>query len=307
MNDDARDRVLRALAPQLRILSVVAEHEHVSQAAERLGIPQPTVSRSLARLQRDLGIPVLERTGRGVRLTRAGRALLPWVRRAVAELQDGVSQLVGPASGRITLAFLPTLGAEAVPALIGSFRSEYPEVQFALHQLTWAEAVRQLRTGDVDLVLTSPPPAEPGLTTHVLHTQPLRLVVPYRHRLAARSHVRLADIGTDSLIALKPGRGVRHLTDDLYRRSGLVPRIAFEGDDIPTARGLVAAGLGVAVLPPQPGGAHTGTVEIGLDEPGAVRRVGVAWRSEEYEPPSLATFRAFVLTEGPRLVATGLR
>lgn len=296
--------MLRVLAAQLRIVAAVAEVEHISQAAERLGIPQPTVSRSLARLQHELGFPLLERTGRGVRLTRAGRMLVPHVRRALAELETGIAELVGAEAGRLTLAFLPTLGAEAVPALIGNFRAEYPDVRFSLHQLTWAEAVHQLRAGDVDLVLTSPPPAEPELTAHVLHTQALRLVVPHQHRLAGCTRVCLGDIATDGLIALKPGRGVRHITDELYQRSGLAPRIAFEGDDIPTARGLVAAGLGVAVLPPQRGGPHAGTVE--LDIPGAVRQVGVAWRTEPYDPPALATFRAFVLAEGPRLVAEGL-
>ncbi|MFC7329960.1 LysR family transcriptional regulator [Marinactinospora rubrisoli] len=300
------ERLVHVLAPRLRTFRAVAQGEHVTQAADELGVPQPTVSRSLARLQEELGVELLERTGRGVRLTRAGRVLLPHVRRALDVLGEGVAELMDASSGQVGLTFLPSLGAEVVPSLIREFRGAHPGIRFTLIQDVWATAVRHLRDGSVDLALTSPLPGEPGLEARVLHTQPLRLVVPDGHRLAGRRRVRFDVVAEEDLIVLKPGRGIRHLTEDLCHRAGFVPRVAFEGDDTATARGLVAAGLGVSVLPAQPHGPLPGTAELVIADPGAHRSVGVVWRPAQYEPPAVASFRAFVLAEGPRLVAEGL-
>ncbi|GAB3210463.1 LysR substrate-binding domain-containing protein [Marinactinospora thermotolerans] len=299
-------RIAHVLAPRLRMFEAVATHEHITQAADALGVPQPTVSRALARLQEELGLELLERTGRGVRLSRAGRVLLPHVRRALETLAEGAAELTDASAGRVTLAFPPTLGAEVVPALIRGFRARHPDVRFALIQDVWAAAMHHLRDGSVDLALTSPLPAEPGLDTRVLHTQPLRLVVPDSHPLNGRERVALRAVAREDFIALKPGRGLRHLTDDLCHRAGFAPRVAFEGDDIDTARGLVAAGLGVAVLPPHRYGLLPGTGELVIDDPGAVRTLGLVWRPAGYEPPAVASFRAFVLEEGALLVAEGL-
>ncbi|PSL01168.1 DNA-binding transcriptional LysR family regulator [Haloactinopolyspora alba] len=307
MNEsDTLVRLHETLAPRLRMFEAVARHQHVTQAADELGVPQPTVSRALARLQDELGFRLVERRGRGVRLTRAGRVLLPHVRRALDGLGDGAAELADAAAGRVTLAFLPTLGAEVVPALIGGFRADRPGVGFTLVQDVWETAVGHLRDGSVDLALTSPLPDEPGLRAQVLHTQPLRLVVPARHPLAGGSEVAMATVADEDFIMLKAGRGVRHLTDDLCLRAGYAPRVAFEGDEIDTVRGLVAAGLGVAVLPSAPGVPAPGTAELAITDPGAERPVGIAWPAGPYEPPAVSAFRTFVLAEGPGLVARGL-
>lgn len=303
--DPAVDRLHAALVPRLRLFEAVARHEHITQAANELGIPQPTVSRSLTRLQHELGVVLLERRGRGVRLTRAGRALLPHVRRALDGLGDGAAELAD-ASGRVALAFLPTLGAEVVPALIGGFRARHPGVRFTLVQDVWESAMGHVRDGTVDLALTSPLPSEPGLRAHVLHIQPLRLVVPATHRLTSRRDVVIADAAGDDFIMLKPGRGIRHLTDDLCARAGFAPRVTFESDEIDTVRGLVAAGLGVAVLPSAPREPLPGTVELGIRDHGARRPLGIVWPAGPYESPAVAAFRTFVLADGPALVERGL-
>ncbi|PSK92297.1 DNA-binding transcriptional LysR family regulator [Murinocardiopsis flavida] len=294
------------LAPRLRVFEAVARTEHITRAAEELGLPQPTVSRALARIQRELGLALIERTGRGVRLTRAGRTLLPYVRRALKELAAGGAQLTDPDTGTVTLAFLPTLGAEVVPSLIRAFRADHPQVRFSLRQEVWGSAVRSLREGGVDLALTSPVPTERGLSVRVLHTQPLVLVVPAGHPLARAEETPISAVGTDQLIALNRGRGIRHLTDGLFHRAGLEPRIAFETDEVGTVRGLVAAGLGVAVLAARPHSPLPGTVELRITDPGAERSIGVVWHPYEGEPATVASFRAFVLAEGERLVAGGL-
>ncbi|MBB5490172.1 LysR family transcriptional regulator [Nocardiopsis metallicus] len=305
MNDPDVESLTRILAPRLRMLAEVARTEHVTHAAEALDMPQPTLSRALARFQEELGMALVERTGRGIRLTRAGRLLLPHVERALDDLRQGVAELTGAEEGRVALTFLPTLGVEVVPVLLRGFRAEHPGVRFTLTQEAWADSLRRLASGGADLALTSPLPSGAGLVSAVLHTQSLRLVVPEHHPLAAQGPVSLASV-RDEFILLKPGRGVRHLTDRLSDRAGFTPRVAFEADDIATARGLVAAGLGVSVLPARPRGPLGGTVELRLRNGDATRPVGLVWPQEGsgggYEPPAVALFRDYVRRVGPEVI-----
>lgn len=305
MDEPDVEALTRVLAPRLEMFSAIARTEHVTGAAESLNIPQPTLSRALSRLQDELGMALVERTGRGIRLTRAGRSLLPHVERALDDLRQGVAELTGVEEGRVALTFLPTLGVEVVPVLLRGFRAEYPGVRFTLTQEPWADSLHRLSAGGADLALTSPLPSGQGLVSRVLHTQYLRLVVPEHHPAANAGVVSLASV-RDEFILLKPGRGVRHLTDRLEDLAGFTPRVAFEADDIATARGLVAAGLGVSVLPARPKGPLGGTAELSLGEGEAERPVGIVWPGEGsgggYEPPAVGLFREYVCRVGPKVI-----
>ncbi|MFD6953476.1 LysR family transcriptional regulator [Nocardiopsis sp. TSRI0078] len=302
------DALARVLAPRLWMVAAVAATGHITQAAESLGMPQPTLSRALARVQEELGMALVERSGRGVRPTRAGRLLLPHLERALQDLRQGMTELTGAEEGRVALTFLPTLGVEVVPALLRGFRAEHPGVRFSLTQEPWAQSLRRLTAGGADLALTSPLPSGQGLASATLHTQTLRLVVPEGHPLARERErgVTGGAAAREEFVLLKPGRGVRHLTDRLNERAGFTPRVAFEADDIATARGLVAAGLGVSVLPARPKGPLSGTVELPLRGVDARRPIGVVWPEEGsgggYEPPAVALFRDYVRRVGPSVI-----
>ncbi|HIY40810.1 MAG TPA: LysR family transcriptional regulator, partial [Candidatus Nocardiopsis merdipullorum] len=206
MEDLDVDAFTRVLAPRLRMVAAVASTEHITRAAESLDMPQPTLSRALAGLQRELGMALVERTGRGVQLTRAGRMLLPHVERALSDLRQGAAELTGAEEGRVALTFLPTLGVEVVPALLRGFRAEHPGVRFTLTQEAWAASLRRVASGGADLALTSPLSSAPGLVSAVLHTQYLRLVVPEDHPLAAAERaVRVLVAAGEDFILLKPG------------------------------------------------------------------------------------------------------
>ncbi|WP_017568852.1 LysR family transcriptional regulator [Nocardiopsis halotolerans] len=310
MKDDAPDpdALARVLAPRLRMIQAIATTEHITQAAEALGIPQPTLSRSLARLQQELGMDLLQRTGRGVRLTRAGKLLLPHAERALADLRQATTELTDARAGRVALTFLPTLGVEVVPTLLRDFRTDHPHVRFTLTQEPWAQSLHRLTQGKADLALTSPLPSDPALTSATLHTQALRLVVPEHHPLAHTPHTPtpVTAAAGGEFILLKPGRGVRHLTNQITEHAGITPRVAFEADDISTARGLVAAGLGVSILPARPKGPLNGTVELPLHGTDARRPIGLAWPRQGagggYEPPAVTLFRDHVRRVGPHLI-----
>lgn len=299
------DAAVAALAPRLRQFVTVAREEHMSRAAELLGVPQPTLSRSIARLEADLGVALFARPGRSVRLTRHGRMLLGGTERCLAELEGQVRQLaeeVSPDRGKVALAFLHTLGSRVVPMMVREFRASYPAVRFALIQGGFAAVLARLRAGDVDLCLVAPLPRDPDVAAEPLDEQRIDLFVPAGHPLADRESVRLADAAGEEFVSFEPGYGLRLIGDELCAAAGFTPRIAFEGEEPDTVRGLVGAGLGVALLPsgimdvPDPG-----VVALRISEPPASRTVGLAWMADRPVTAPAAAFRDFALRHRGKL------
>lgn len=251
-NSNEEDMGLQ-LAPRLAYFAAVARHEHVTRAAAEMGVPQSTLSRAMVRLEQDLGVTLFARRGRTVSLTPAGRRFLTAAERALAEVEraaDTVRADADATAGRVAFGFLHTMGSETVPGLIRAFRVDHPRIRFTLVQNYGEAMIERLRAGDLDLCLTSPVPDAPDLVARRLDEQRLRLVLPDDHRLAGRKRVRLAEAAEETFVTLEPGYGLRRITDDLCAEAGFRPRIAFEGEEAETLRGLVAAGLGVALLPP---------------------------------------------------------
>ncbi|MFD8075294.1 LysR family transcriptional regulator [Streptomyces sp. NPDC059718] len=285
------------LAPRLAQFAAVARHEHVTRAARELGVPQSTLSRAMVRLELDLGVTLFARQGRTVSLTPAGRGFLASVERALGEVErsaESVRADADPQSGRVAFGFLHTLGPETVPALLRAFRADHPRIRFQLVQNYGEAMLAGLRAGDLDLCLTSPVPDAPDLVVRRLDEQRLRLVVPADHRLASRRRVRLAEASGELFVSLEAGYGLRRITDALCAEAGFTPRVAFEGEEAETLRGLVAAGLGVALLPP-PLVPRPGVVELTVTAPRAVREIGVAWLGGHPDTAPVAAFKQFLL------------
>lgn len=127
-------------------------------------------------------------------------------------------------------------------------------------------------------------------------------MVPLGHRLAGRSRLRLAEAADEQFVGLARGYGLRTTSDGWCRAAGFTPRLAFQGEDIDTVRGLVAAGLGVALLPPDAGGRARPVVEVDV-EPRTSRTIGLVWRRSSEELPAVRAFRDLVLRAGPDLLA----
>ncbi|MFF4273170.1 LysR family transcriptional regulator [Streptomyces sp. NPDC001536] len=292
------------LAPRLAYFAGVARTEHVTRAAQEMNVPQSTLSRAMVRLEQDLGVDLFARIGRTVSLTPAGRAFLGHVERALAEIDRAAEEVradADPATGKVAFGFLHTMGSETVPGLIRAFRADHPRVRFSLVQNYGEAMIERLRAGELDLCLTSPVPDAPDLVGRRLDEQKLRLVVPADHRLASRKRVRLAEAADETFVTLEPNYGMRRITDDLCQEAGFKPRIAFEGEEAETLRGLVAAGLGVALLPP-PAVARPGVVELTVTAPRAVREIGVAWLDGHPDTPPVAAFKKFLLAQRGRLL-----
>ncbi|MEW1673186.1 LysR family transcriptional regulator [Streptomyces noursei] len=293
------------LAPRLAQFAAVARHEHVTRAAHELGMPQPTLSRALVRLEQDLGVALFARHGRTLSLTPAGRAFRTAAERALTDLEratDAVRADADPTAGKVAFGFLHTLGSETVPGLLRTFRADHPGIRFQLVQNYGEAMIERLRAGDLDLCLTSPVPDYPDLVARRLDEQKLRLVVPDDHRLAGRKRIRLAEAAGELFVTLEPGYGLRRITDALCAEAGFTPRIAFEGEEAETLRGLVAAGLGVALLPP-PAVPRPGVTELTVTAPRAVREIGVAWLDGRVDTPPVTAFKKFLLSRRGALLS----
>lgn len=289
-------RFVADLAPHAALLRVLKVTGNLTRAAAALGIPQPTASRRLATLAEHLGTPLTVPDGRGIRLTRAGELLAGAADRAVAELEHGIRQVreeVDPERGHVVLGFLHLLGRSLVPRLLRDFRARHPHARFTLVQGARHDMLDRLRRGELDLVLVAPPPGDAELDSFPLAEQELFVSVPAGHRFAEREYVRMADLQDEVFVMLEHGYGLRQITDELCARAGFRPEIAFEGQESDTVRGLVASGLGIALLPKFEPHSPAGVVEVSL-RPTVTRTIGLSWPAGRPLPPAVAAFRDFV-------------
>lgn len=278
---------------------VLAETEHMTEAAARLNVAQPTLSRALGRLERQLGTPLFDRVHRRLRLNRYGEVLLEHARRCLVELraaEERITGLLDPDRGTVRLAFLHSVATWLVPELLRRYRERVPEVRFELREGGGHEILAILHAGQVDLAVTSPRPAGSDTGWQPLHREQLCLAVPTDHAFASKSRCRLAEAAGEPFVGLRQGiAGMRELTDELCAQAGFTPSITFESSEIPSMEGLVAAGLGVAVVPlPRPGRETPGARYVPLADSGAHRVIGLAWLTDHVAPPVTRRFAEFV-------------
>ena len=280
---------------QLEYFRTAGRLQHVTRAAEQLGITQPALSRAIGRLERELGVPLFHHVGRSVRLTRPGEAFLARVERALAEIDAGrreLSDLQGEVRGTLALGFLRTLGEEYVPRLVRRFREAQPAVRFSFTQNNGAALEQLLLSGDLDCAMVAGPPRDPRLRWTRVFEQEIVLIVPRAHRLASRKTVRLADVADEPFISFKPGHAIREVTDELCAAAGFTPQIAFEGDESSGIAGFVAQGFGVALVPESR--SSSGVVAVHLT--GRARRaMGLASVRDRYRSVAERAFAAFVI------------
>ncbi|MDT7723625.1 MAG: hypothetical protein QOI21_201 [Actinomycetota bacterium] len=299
----------RRLAPDLALLAALRETGNITRAAELVGVPQPTVSRRLAALGEALGAPLTAPVGRGIRLTRAGELLAESAERAMAAVEAGARRAIEeiePASGHVVLGFLHLLGRSLVPELLRDYRAAHPQVRFTLVQGSRRDMIDRLSAGELDLALIAPVATDdPALDAVVLGRQEILLSVPREHRLAGHRSARIADLAEESFIQLEHGYGLRQMTDELCAAAGFSPKIAFEGQESDTVRGLVAAGLGVALLPGFEPGSPAGVVEVPL-VPKVTRTIGLTWRKDDPLTPAVASFLERTRPSGQRWSPSGV-
>ena len=288
----------------LRWFQQVADGVTVTEVADLAMVSQPAVSRALARLEDEVGTPLLQRSGRVLRLTQAGAAFKPHADSVVNALDDGlaaVTEVLDPDAGTVTVSFQLSLGTWLVPHLVRRFLLEHPRTQFHLRRAEDAWGGSLVTRGLVDMELTSRRPDTAQGTWHPLFTETLYLAVPPGHRLAQLEEVSLAEAAGERFVALRPQWQLREIADRLCNAAGFSPQMVFESDDLTTVRGFVAAGLGVAIVPamdanpdsPMPGEPWL----VRLTDEGAFRDIGLIWSPQRRLLPAAERFRAFLLAQ----------
>ncbi|MFB6715292.1 MULTISPECIES: LysR family transcriptional regulator [unclassified Streptomyces] len=263
-------------ARHLRVLRAVAATGSFSAAARELGCTQPAVSQQMKALEASAGTTLLIRTGREMRLTQAGEALVRHASGILAGLtaaEEEVAAIAGLRAGRVRLVSFPSGSSTLVPGALAALRAAHPGTRVSLVEAEPPRSVEMLREGDCDIALAfryGVPGAEwDDLVVRPLLTDRLIGLVPEGHRLSGSAVVGIAELAEESWIAGCP-RCRRQLVE-VCEASGFTPRIDFATDDYPAVVGLVGAGLGVAVLPElaiesvRPKGARTVTVEPAIE------------------------------------------
>ncbi len=286
---------------QLEYFLVVAQEGNVTRAAKRLYTAQPALSRQIQKLEEELGAPLFDRSRRGMRLTAVGETFLQYVERGFGQFEAGrqaVRDLLGPEHGHVRMAFLPAVGADLLPEALAAFRLRYPDVQFTLRQSTTLETLQWLEQGEVELcIATALPYRRPNdhLARAPLLVEALYAALPPDHPLARAEAIQLADLASDPFVLVGKGSGLRRVIEAACQQVGFLPRVAVEGDDLATVRGLVAAGLGVSLLPAlalhEWGRLRPAIVSL---RPDLTWTIETVWHAERYLPVATRAFRDFL-------------
>jgi DNA-binding transcriptional LysR family regulator len=238
---------------RLRVLREVAQQGSFSAAAEALSYTQSAVSQQIAALEAETGMALLERLPRGVRLTGAGRTLVEHADGILARLEaaeEELAALAGLRGGQLRMASFPTAGAALMPTAIAAFRASYPEVELTLAEGEPEEIAPRLQAGEFDLALLFEfDEAEESLKRVELLEDPMYLALPRGHRLAGKRALRLEELRGEAWVQTsQTSPCARHVVRCCHA-AGFEPNVAFESDDYQTVQGLVAAGVGVALIP----------------------------------------------------------
>ncbi|HEV3368753.1 MAG TPA: LysR family transcriptional regulator [Acidimicrobiales bacterium] len=274
---------------QLAVAVAVAEEENFTRAAARLHLAQPSLSRQIRLLERELGVQLFNR-GPGqslVTLTADGEALLPFIRRVLADVAATGAEaraLTGMARGRLSIGATPSLITRVLAPALVDFQASHPGIDLLVVEAGSHQLVPQLASGEVDLALVVQPVTDPLVATTPLFHDPLVLAVAPEHPLAARRRVRVADLDGLSLVMFREGYDLRSVTLDACRDAGVSPHLVSQGGEMDGVLAFVAAGLGAAVVPAIAMPSDGSLIAIPFTRPGLSRTVALAHRNDRPLP-----------------------
>ncbi|MFR9780446.1 LysR family transcriptional regulator [Micromonospora sp. MS34] len=278
---------------RLQVLRAVVTSGSVTAAATHLGYTPSAVSQQVATLERQAGVALLERIGRGVRPTAAGRLLTEHaeiIGRNIAEAEAALAELRAGRTGRLTVRYFATAGAALIPPALARFRREHPDVRVDLKLIDPDDPLPEVERGRADMAILVGPrtPVRDGI--HLVHLldDPYLAVLPHGHRLAAKAVVDLADLAEEPWVSSEPAGPCLQTVLASCAAAGFSPRIAVESDDYPTAQGFVAAGLGVSVIPRIALDSHHPEVAVReIRNPQPVRKIHAVVREAALEQRAL--------------------
>jgi DNA-binding transcriptional LysR family regulator len=293
----------------LRYFEAVARHRHFTRAADELHVAQSALSHQVRTLERELGIELLRRTTRSVEPTEAGELVAARARTILAEadaLRGDVDELRGLVRGRVAIGALLFGGELDIPAILASFTARFPHVEVGLREGTAQRMIDMLNDGSLDLAFALEPEPPEGLERLELSSEELAVVMSPQHRLArdGGGPLRPTALAREPLIGFETGSSVRHVVDDVLARAGVEPKIALEANDLALVRGLVARGIGLAIMPRSFAELPGPPVSIRPLSPAVRLAVVLWWRRGRHLSPAARAFVEFANAHRPAAVPT---
>ena len=285
---------------QLQYFVEVAKREHISQAADHLNVAQSAVSRQIANLEAELGAPLFERIGRNVKLTPIGKTFLEHTITALKAIDFAAKQVeehLNPEKGTIKIGFPTSLASYILPNVISAFKKEYPEISFHLRQGSYKFLIDAVKNRELNLAFLGPlPPKDESIVPTVLFSERFYALLPANHPFAQNEQLYLNDMREENFVLFPEGFILNKVAVDACKAAGFAPKITSEGEDLDALKGLVAAGVGITLLPESSlyDTIPRYTAKVPIASPSITRSVGIISPSNREIAPSEQVFLNFV-------------
>ncbi len=287
----------------LQYFKTVAETQNFTKAAQALSISQPALSQAMKALQAEIGCSLFDYKGRGIELNEYGRIFLEYVTDALNALDEGknkIQRLTSRESGTVRLSCLYSLGVNMIPYIVKEFRKSFPQVTLQLSQHPTMIQLGLLEEGKVDLCFCTDfhfqdVVKDPSIQKTVILIEDLYLLVNRTHRLAHKEEVELRDLDREDFIAFSNLTLFQNNLDKVFYKMNIHPHTVYEANEDGTVAAFVAAGLGVAVIPPILGVDFSKCVARKISYPILQRTLCMAWNKRIEQHPSARNFRDFVI------------
>jgi len=298
---------------RMQVLRAVISSGSITAAARNLGYTPSAISQQLSTLEREAGVELLERVGRGVRPTPAGSLLsehAETLSTQLAKAEAALTELKEGRTGRLAIRYFATAGASLVPLAVAALRRDFPGVRLDLKLVEPDDSMPEIESGEADvamIVLPSSSPRIKGVEYIHLLDDPYRAILPKNHRLARKRVLDLGELAEDPWVGVDglPG-ACRDILLDACGAAGFAPNHVVESEDYQTAQGFVAAGLGVALIPELGLGApHPGVAIRKVRRPDPVRSIHAAVAAHAREHPAVRRFLSAIREGAGQVSGTG--
>src|SRR6201996_7224827 len=264
---------------QLRYVCAIAETGSFSRAAERCKIAQPSLSQQVLKLEEDLGTRLFDRLGRSIRITEAGRAFLPHARSILERMEiarSSVAHKNADVRGSVAVGAIPTIAPYLMPRYTAAFAKKYPDAKLRIVEETTPILVESLRDLSIDFAILALPLRHKDLECHPICSEPLFAVLPKNHPHAKTKSLTLKDLRGESFVMLRDGHCFRDLSIAACTHARITPNIAFESGQFSSLFGMVAAGVGISLVPEMAVDRDAGCRYVRLRDTRATRTVVAA-------------------------------
>jgi LysR family hydrogen peroxide-inducible transcriptional activator len=237
---------------QLRYFVAVADEGSFSRAAAKVRVAQPSLSQQIRKLEAEIGQPLFDRLPRSVVLTEAGRCFIDYARQILTSIEDArrcVNELEGEISGTLAVGAIPTIAPYVLPQLVRNFHEHYPEVTLEIVEDVTDGITRRIEAGELDVALASTCQQSPTLRREWLDNEPLLALVPKEHPLAKKTLIELDDLKSERFLLLHEMHCLSRQVHHLLESRRLRPQIALAGSQLTTIANMVAASIGVSIVP----------------------------------------------------------